>query len=705
MRMRTCKNGDPGDIGCVGSVMEEEECSTQACPFFNDWTPWNVCSVTCGGGTYQRQRDCVNGNQGDEGCDGSITETKNCATQKCPAWSEWSQFNSCTASCGGGSQTKTRECINGSPGQQGCIGDTTNTQSCNPQSCPSWSVWSPFMICSQTCGSGVQSRVRECVSGNPGDVGCMGDVNEERECNTETCPHWSEWTEFSDCSVTCGSGIQRRQRECMFGEAGDEGCIGETDDTQVCNTSECPVCDPDYEVLGLENGVISCTNGNSVGSVCKFTCNNTHTIAGRNELICLTDIFGNTGWKATEGEYLKAPVCVERCSDALDIVVVLDSSSSIGTANFELMRGFLNTLVSSLNVAPEKTRVAAIRYNRKTHFLWDFDDYDNLDDMRSAIANIPYDGSGTHTGKALNYTRENILQPEAGARDGVAKVVVVITDGKSQDDVTRPAEILKSMNVLIAVVGIGRIDRSQISTIASEPISDFVTTVSDFGSLDLVVRGISKKISLCHDLRENMCTSDPVVDLLFIVDSSSSVGTENFEKVKQFVQYVTTHFQVGPDKTQIGLIRYNALVDDRFTLAQHPTNEQVTNAISTMPYNGSGTKTAQALLYAASNSLDAKSGRRPGVPAVVVVITDGKAQDSSELLSAAELLQSKANVVAIGIKGAQIQELNKIATDPDDKSVFSVFDFSALSGIIEALKNSVCLSTRTGLYRDPLSNE
>lgn len=191
----------------------------------------------------------------------------------------------------------------------------------------------------------------------------MGDVNEERECNTETCPHWSEWTEFSDCSVTCGSGIQRRQRECMFGEAGDEGCIGETDDTQVCNTSECPgayfsnvsqnytiynasfnirikskfsplsiryestnlipyqfknvkkrnffsVCDPDYEVLGLENGVISCTNGNSVGSVCKFTCNNTHTIAGRSELICLTDIFGNTGWKATEGEYLKAPVCV-----------------------------------------------------------------------------------------------------------------------------------------------------------------------------------------------------------------------------------------------------------------------------------------------------------------------------------------------------------------------------------------------------------
>ena len=41
-----------------------------------------------------------------------------------------------------------------------------------------------------------------------------------------------------------------------------------------------------------------------------------------------------------------------------------------------------------------------------------------------------------------------------------------------------------------------------------------------------------------------------------------------------------------------------------------------------------------------------------------------------------------------------IEELNKIATDPDENHVFNVFDFSALGGIIETLKNACeCKST------------
>jgi len=453
-------------------------------------------------------------------------------------------------------------------------------------------------------------------------------------------------------------------------------------------------------MLGLENGEVSCTDRNFEGSVCTFTCNSTHALAGRSELVCQTEnLVAN--WTATDGDYLQAPVCHERCSDALDIVVVLDSSSSIGNRNFELMRGFLQSLVSKMSVSADKVRIAAIRYNRQTHFLWDFDDYTNIDTMKTAIADITYDGKGTHTGKALTYVRQNLLlTTDAGARDNVAKVVVVITDGKSQDEVSAPAQLLKSMNVLIAVVGIGNVDLSQISTIASEPNSDFVTTVSDFGSLDLVVQGISKKISLCQDMKENLCPSDPVVDLLFIVDSSSSVRADNFEKMKEFLKYVVSHFAIGPNKAQVGVIRYNSKVDERFTLAQYSSNEAVENAITAMPYNGKGTKTAQALLHAARNSLNARAGRRPGVPAVVVVITDGKAQDSSNLLANAELLQSKANVVAIGIKGAKIDQLNEIATDPDEKSVFSVFDFSALNGIIDTLKNAVCLSTRTGMFQD-----
>ena len=55
---------------------------------YTEWSKWSSCSVTCGGGTIKRQRNCTNPSPqfGGKDCSGSGPEllTQQCNPQKCP---------------------------------------------------------------------------------------------------------------------------------------------------------------------------------------------------------------------------------------------------------------------------------------------------------------------------------------------------------------------------------------------------------------------------------------------------------------------------------------------------------------------------------------------------------------------------------------------------------------------------------------------
>ena len=53
-------------------------------------------------------------------------------------WSVFAYWSECSATCGGGTQTRTRTCTNPAPDYGGldCQGESTETQDCNTHLCP-----------------------------------------------------------------------------------------------------------------------------------------------------------------------------------------------------------------------------------------------------------------------------------------------------------------------------------------------------------------------------------------------------------------------------------------------------------------------------------------------------------------------------------------------------------------------------------------
>ncbi len=181
-----------------------------------------------------------------------------------------------------------------------------------------------------------------------------------------------------------------------------------------------------------------------------------------------------------------------------DIVFIVDESGSIGTTNFQLVRTFLHSIVSSLDVSPIRVRVGIVMYSDKPTAWAYLNTFNVKAEILQFIKILPYQGGGTKTGAALNFTREKIFIEEKGSRNSVQQVAVVITDGESQDNVSEAAIALRRAGITVYAVGIENANKTELEKMASHPPYKHVFTVDSFTKLKTMKQSLQK--TLCNNI-------------------------------------------------------------------------------------------------------------------------------------------------------------------------------------------------------------
>ena len=117
-------------------------------------------------------------------------------------------------------------------------------------------------------------------------------------------------------------------------------------------------------------------------------------------------------------------------------------------------------MTSKFIIKDQGVRASVVTFSSYSVLSIKFNDYNTTSTFNAAVNNIPLIGLATRIDSALRLVQKEMFTQENGARPGVAKVIILLTDGtqtwhNGAENPDRIAKELRNSGIHMEVIGIG----------------------------------------------------------------------------------------------------------------------------------------------------------------------------------------------------------------------------------------------------------
>ena len=172
---------------------------------------------------------------------------------------------------------------------------------------------------------------------------------------------------------------------------------------------------------------------------------------------------------------------------------------------------------------------------------------------------------------------------------------------------------------------------------------------------------------------------------MFALDSSGSVGDDNFKLIKDFTKDFLKDIEIGGEHTHVAILTFHNYGEVHIGLMNDFNKRSLFHQIHHLRYPTKyQTNITGALKVLHRDVFSTSGGARRNVPKILIFLTDGQCTrgecEKKKIKESAAKLKDVdgVTVFTIGVGNVNKAELKDISSDPSEQYMFSINSFSEL---------------------------